>query len=475
MKLNYKQTILIGLAFLSISAFWQMYDNIIPLILKNSFDLGETVTGVIMAADNVLALFLLPFFGSLSDRTSTKIGKRMPFILTGTGLSVVFLLLLPVADRTRNLLLFITVLFLVLLAMGLYRSPSVALMPDLTPKPLRSQGNAVINLMGAVGGVYSLIMIRLLVGSGATPDYFPLFLSIALLMVLSVVILFCTVKENGSQQNTPAAQPKNNSARTVASAKSDISDDIKPSTTANSSDKSKTLTNSDQPEPLAEPDDAKQTSAAGKAYASDAALAPDVRRSLVFMLLSIALWFIAYNAVTTAFSRYATHVWGMEHGGYANCLMVATIAAIISYIPIGGISSRLGRKKTILIGVALLAFCYLCASFYNSYHATMNIFFGIIGFAWAAINVNSFPMVVEIASSGDVGKYTGYYYTFSMAAQVVTPIISGYLLEHVSYRTLFPYSVFFSVLAFFTMLMVKHGDSRPEKKGSVLENFDVDD
>lgn len=425
MKLNYKQTILIGLAFLSISAFWQMYDNIIPLILKNSFDLGETVTGVIMAADNVLALFLLPFFGSLSDRTSTKIGKRMPFILAGTGLSVVFLLLLPVADRNRNLLLFITVLFLVLLAMGLYRSPSVALMPDLTPKPLRSQGNAVINLMGAVGGVYSLIMIRLLVGSGATPDYFPLFLSIALLMVLSVAILFFTVKENRDSQNKDSLETKN------------IGDELN--------------------------------------VPACAALAPDVRRSLVFMLLSIALWFIAYNAVTTAFSRYATHVWGMEHGGYANCLMVATVAAIISYIPIGGISSRIGRKKTILIGVALLALCYLCAGFYNSYHVTMNLFFGIIGFAWAAINVNSFPMVVEIASSGDVGKYTGYYYTFSMAAQVVTPIISGYLLEHVSYRTLFPYSVFFSVLAFFTMLMVKHGDSRPEKKGSVLENFDVDD
>lgn len=422
MKLNYKQTILIGLAFLSISAFWQMYDNIIPLILKNSFDLGETITGVIMAADNVLALFLLPFFGSLSDKTDTKIGKRMPFIMTGTGLAVVFLLILPVADHSRNLLLFIIILFLLLLAMGLYRSPSVALMPDLTPKPLRSKGNAVINLMGAVGGVYSLIMIRLLVGSGTTPDYFPLFLSIALLMVICIAILFCTVKE---KKNLPETEEENETASNDAGA--------------------------------------------------DSALPPDVRKSLVFMLLSIALWFIAYNAVTTAFSRYATHVWGMENGGYANCLMVATVAAIISYIPIGAISSHIGRKKTILIGVAMLAFCYLCASFYNSYHITMNIFFAIIGFAWAAINVNSFPMVVEIASSGDVGKYTGYYYTFSMAAQVVTPIISGYLLEHVSYRTLFPYSVFFSVMAFFTMLMVKHGDSKPQKKGSMLENFDVDD
>lgn len=446
MKLNYKQTILIGLAFLSISAFWQMYDNIIPLILKNSFDLGETVTGVIMAADNVLALFLLPFFGSLSDKTNTKIGKRMPFILAGTGLSVIFLLLLPAADRARNLPLFIAVLFLVLLAMGLYRSPSVALMPDLTPKPLRSKGNAVINLMGAVGGVYSLIMIRALVGSGATPDYFPLFCSIALLMVVSVAILFCTVKEN--------TVPKNE-------------DNFKGNNTSNEAD----MQDKDSLSKKAESND----SAEKDRTSAKSTLAPDVRRSLVFMLLSIALWFIAYNAVTTAFSRYATHVWGMEHGGYANCLMVATVAAIISYIPIGAISSHIGRKRTILIGVALLAFCYLCASFYNSYHVTMNLFFGIIGFAWAAINVNSFPMVVEIASSGDVGKYTGYYYTFSMAAQVITPILSGYLLEHISYRTLFPYSVFFSVLAFFTMLMVKHGDSRPEKKGSMLENFDVDD
>ncbi len=450
MKLNYKRTILIGLAFLSISAFWQMYDNIIPLILKNSFGLGETVTGIIMAADNILALFLLPLFGLLSDRTDTKIGKRMPFILAGTVLSVIFLLILPAADRGRNLTLFIIILFLTLLSMGLYRSPSVALMPDLTPKPLRSKGNAVINLMGAVGGVYSLIMIQMLVGKGTTPDYFPLFLSIALLMVLCVAILFFTVKEKEAAREMPPEPETENGSAALEETE----------TESDTAVFEKTETESD-------------TTASEKRKGS--ALPPDVKRSLIFMLSSIALWFIAYNAVTTAFSRYATHVWGMENGGYANCLMVATVAAIVSYIPIGAISSRIGRKRTILIGVALLAFCYLCAAFYNNYHVTMNLFFGIIGFAWAAINVNSFPMVVEIASSGDVGKYTGYYYTFSMAAQVITPILSGYLLEHISYRTLFPYSVFFSVMAFFTMLMVRHGDSRPEKKSSVLESFDVDD
>lgn len=422
MKLNYRRTVLIGLAFLSICAFWQMYDNIIPLILKNTFHLGETVTGAIMAADNILALFLLPLFGSFSDRINTPIGKRMPFILTGTGLAFVFLLLLPLADRKGSLVLFIIALFLVLISMGLYRSPAVALMPDLTPKPLRSKGNAVINLMGAVGGVYALIMIRLLVGSGTTPDYFPLFLSIGLLMLVCIAILFFTIPEKKLRAQ------------------------------------------------ISEEDEAID---AGPAATSE--LPRDVKRSLLFILLSVALWYIAYNAVTTAFSRYATHVWGLENGGYANCLMVATVAAIISYIPIGALSSRIGRKRTILIGVALLTFCYLCASFYTSYHVTMNLFFGIIGFAWAAINVNSFPMVVEISASGDVGKYTGYYYTFSMAAQVITPILSGFLLEHVSYRTLFPYAVVFSVLAFCTMLMVKHGDSKPDRKKSMLENFDVDD
>ena len=421
MKLNYKRTTLIGLAFLSISAFWQMYDNVIPLILKNTFSLGETYTGVIMAADNILALFLLPMFGSLSDKVSTPIGKRMPFILAGTGFAFTFLMLLNYSNQSRNFLLFIGTLLLLLIAMGLYRSPAVALMPDVTPKPLRSKANAVINLMGAIGGVYTLIMIKFLVGKGDTPDYFPLFLSVGLLMLISVVILFLTIKENKLCSEMVEEEEVETTPKSTAD------------------------------------------------------LPKDVKRSLAFMLISIALWFIAYNAVTTAFSRYATHVWGLENGGYANCLMVATIAAILSYIPIGAIASHIGRKKTILIGIALLAFCFLCAGFMNQYHWIMNLFFAIIGFAWAAIGVNSLPMVVEIASAGDVGKYTGLYYTFSMAAQVVTPILSGFLLEYVSYRTLFPYAVVFSVAAFFTMTQVKHGDSKPVQKKDVLENFDVED
>ena len=423
MKLNYKKTILIGLAFLSISAFWQMYDNVIPLILKNTFGLGETFTGVIMAADNVLALFLLPFFGNLSDKINTPIGKRMPFILVGTAIAVTLIQVLGHANNIGSLPLFTGTLLVLLIAMGSYRSPAVALMPDLTPKPLTSKGNAIINLMGALGGVAALGMIKLLVGSGLTPDYRPLFTGVSVLMVVCVVILFLTIKENKLRKEMRVD-----------------------------------LTEEEMEQPQTTKD-----------------LPKDMKRSLSFILTSVSLWYVAYNAVTTAFSRYATQVWQMENGGYANCLLICTIAAIVSYLPIGMIASKIGRKKTIQLGVILLVICFLSAGVYSNYHGSLIIFFGMIGFAWAAINVNSLPMVIEIASAGEVGKYTGLYYTFSMSAQVITPVLSGILLEYVSYRTLFPYAVFFSICAFITISQVKHGDTKPLQKRSILENFDVED
>ena len=209
-KLNYKRTFYIGLAFLSISAFWQLYDNIIPLIMQSTFGLGETVTGAVMAMDNVLALFLLPVFGTFSDKVNTRWGKRMPFIVCGTMLAVTFMMLLPIADQGQNLILFVGGLFCALVSMGLYRSPAVALMPDLTPNHLRSKANAIINLMGAVGGVYTLLMIKLLVGSEETPNYMPLFVSVAALMVIAVGILCITIKENKLKRELKLTQQKEN-------------------------------------------------------------------------------------------------------------------------------------------------------------------------------------------------------------------------------------------------------------------------
>ena len=441
MKLNYKRTFFVGLAFLSISAFWQMYDNIIPLILQNTFGLGETVTGALMAADNVLALFLLPVFGALSDKVDTKMGKRMPFIACGTLLAVIFMLILPAADKRGSLVLFLAALFALLVSMGLYRSPAVALMPDLTPNKLRSKGNAVINLMGAVGGVYTLIMIKLLVGNGERPDYSPLFVSVAALMVIAVGILLLTINEKKVKEKVTAEVLEYEESAGV---------------TAMDEDKEEAL---------------EGVGGAGK----KAAMPREVKRSMAFLLASIFFWFTAYNAVTTAFSRYTKVVWKLEGGGFADCLMVATAAAIISYIPIGNISSKAGRKKTIMGGVVLMGLCYFAAIFAGTYHPVINIAFALIGIAWAAINVNSYPMIVEMSKGCDIGKFTGTYYTFSMTAQIFTPVLSGFLLENISYRTLFPYALIFSVLAFLTMSQVHHGDTRPDKKKSMLENFDVDD
>lgn len=451
MKLNYKRTVLIGLAFLSICAFWQMYDSIIPLILQNTFGIGETLTGAIMAADNVLAIFLLPLFGALSDKTDTRFGRRMPFIVTGTVLAVIFLMLLPIADRQVNVVLFIVSLFALLVSMGLYRSPAVALMPDLTPNKLRSKGNAIINLMGAVGGVYTLIMIKLLVGKGDRPDYMPLFVSVAALMVISVGILVITISEKKIKTKV-AAEIK--AYEDSTGLKVETEDTI-------------------EEEQLLEAEKNSSDGNMGKTVKMQ--MPPEVKRSMAFLLASIFLWFTAYNAVTTAFSRYTKVVWHLEGGGFADCLMVATVAAILSYVPIGNLAGRIGRKKTILVGIVLMSICYFAAIFVGQYHGLVNVAFAVIGIGWAAINVNSYPMIVEMSKGSDIGKFTGTYYTFSMAAQILTPILSGFLLENVSYRTLFPYAFVFSVLAFITMTQVRHGDARPDKKKSLLENFDVDD
>jgi len=437
MRLNYKRTFFVGLAFLSICAFWQMYDNVIPLMLKNTFGLGETITGVIMALDNVLALFLLPMLGALSDRVDTRLGKRTPFIIGGTAVAVIAVVFIPIAERQQNIILFIVFLGVVLFAMGTYRSPAVALMPDLTPKPLRSKANAVINLMGAIGGVYTLIMIKLLVRAHEDrTDYILVFLSVAALMVLSVLLLVITVKEKKIAEEIKAAEALEKLHGKNAD-KDVLSDEIPPE--------------------------------------SNEKLPANVRRSLLFILASIFLWFTAYNAVTTAFSRYVEVVWKLKPGGFTNALLIATVAAIFSYIPIGQIASKIGRKKTIIAGIILMTLSYLCGTLFVEYSPLINVVFAFTGMGWAAISVNSLPMVVEMCKNSDIGKYTGIYYTTSMSAQIITPVLSGILLENISYRTLFPYATFFSVASLCTMLLVKHGDSKPVKKASALENYDTED
>ena len=444
MKLNNKRTVIVGLAFLSICAFWQMYDNVIPLILTNTFHLNETFSGAIMAADNVLALFLLPFFGNLSDRTDTKLGKRMPFIIVGTIAAVLFLNILPFLDnsyaaepKTITMVMFVICLGLLLVAMGTYRSPAVALMPDVTPKPLRSKANAIINLMGAVGGILYLGVAAVMYPNSkvlglAHVNYQPLFLVVGGIMVAAVVILRFAVNEPKLAAENKALEAKH-------------------------------------PEwNLAEDDGS-----------GNEVLPAQVKKSLGFLLASIALWFIGYNGVTTWFTTYVAQVMGQGLGGASTCLLVATGGAIVSYIPIGELASRLGRKKTIMGGIVLLAVCFLLGYFLTTTSSTitpvMFVVFALVGFAWAAINVNSLPMVVEMCKGSDIGKFTGLYYSASMAAQVVTPILAGTLMRTISYKTLFPYAAFFVAMSFVTMLFVKHGDQKPEAKKGIKAFEDMDE
>jgi MFS family permease len=438
MKLNYKRTFFVGLAFMSISAFWQMYDNIIPLILKNEFNLKETISGVIMAIDNVLALFMLPLFGMFSDKVKSPLGKRTPFIVIGTALAVIAMSFIPYAAKTVNMTLFFVTLGIVLLAMSSYRSPTVALMPDITPKPLRSKANAVINLMGAVGGVYALVMSLLLLKDDDNNSYMKVFLTVSALMVGAVILLVITIRENKLSSEIRSLYP-------------DLEQEKE-----------------EQPAAGKEAD----SSAKKKLFMG---MPPQVRKSFFFILASIFLWFFAYNAVTTAYSRYAQVVWGLKEGGFAKPLLVAMAAAILSYIPIGIIASIIGRKKTIIAGIIMMTASYFFGALFINYSNWIMLVFVFTGIGWAAINVNSYPMVVEMCKGADVGKYTGIYYMFSMSSQIVTPIVSGALLEHVSYRTLFPYAVVFSVASLCTMLFVKHGDSRPPRKKELVENFDVED
>ena len=518
MKLNYKRTVMVGFAFFLICSFWQAYDNTIPLILTNKFGMSQTWSGVIMALDNVLALFLLPLFGHISDKCTSRHGRRTPFIVIGTLIAAVALVCLSFVDSAQlknlqdvsaiddpaalsviyeeekaatlltpsgekfilgqkfteeeftairsqitdgdsavtnpdytnyvvparqacawqmtaehpaTLIFFVVLLLIILVAMATFRSPAVALMPDVTLKPLRSKANAVINLMGSAGGILVLILGMVFATSAvhnSLMSYTGYFGIIAAVMLAALVVFMLTVHE--------------------------------PEWAAEMREQSVALGLEESGE---------------NGEGGGRRLSMDEIKSLVFILLSIVLWFFGYNAVTSKYSVYASNI---LHKDYNLTLIIAQAAAIVAYLPVGFIASKVGRKKTILAGVVMLTGAFTVAAFLNADSPTMlmNAMFALAGIGWATINVNSFPMVVELASGGDVGKYTGFYYTASMAAQVATPMLSGLLMDQFGMHVLFPYAAVFTTLAFFTMLMVKHGDSKPEPKSGieVLEDLEAD-
>lgn len=460
MKLNYKRTILVGFAFFLISAFWQAYDAIVPLILTNHFGLPQTASGAVMSIDNVLAVFLLPIFGAISDKVNTRFGKRTPFIFCGAIVAMISFIGLTFVDNyqlarvisagapdleaeaaaelalkltTENplpLVGFIATLLVVLLAMATFRSPAVALMPDVTVKPLRSKGNAIINLMGTAGGILVLVLGMVFATSkNHFMQYTPYVLAVVAIMATGLVIFLISVKEKKWAEEME---------------KESVRLGLEEAPAENENEEKRKL--------------------------SKGELA-----SLLLILASVALWYIGYNSITSKYSVYATNILGFD---FNLTLIIAQAAAIVSYIPVGMIASKVGRRKTILAGVAMLATAFAIGILIEPTTPEFIMFpvFILAGMGWATINVNSFPMVVELAKGGDVGKYTGYYYTASMAAQIVAPILSGFLYDLLGMRyTFFTFGAIFVAFSFVTMFFVKHGDAKPIAKKSALESLDVDD
>ncbi len=458
MKLNYKRVLLVGMAFFLIQAFWQAYDAIIPLILTNHFGLPQSASGAIMSIDNVLAVFMLPIFGALSDRVNTKFGKRTPFIFIGTIISVISFIGLTFIDNYQlakvinagipdmqnateaalkltlsnplALVGFIATLLVTLIAMAIFRSPAVALMPDVTVKPLRSKANAIINLTGTAGGIIVLVLGMVFATSKkAYMEYTPYVIAVCLVMVIGFIIFLISVKENKW-----AKEMEEESVRLgLEKAEVEVSN-------KNTSHK----------------------------------LSRAELKSFILILASVALWYIGYNSITSKYSVYATNILGFD---FNLTLIIAQAAAIVSYIPVGIIASKIGRRKTVLAGVIMLTLAFFFGIFVTPKTPELIMYpiFILAGIGWATINVNSFPMAVELAKQGDVGKYTGYYYTASMAAQIVAPILSGFLYDGFGMRfTFFTFGAVFVAFSFVTMLFVKHGDAQEIPQKSILEHLDVD-
>lgn len=414
-SLDWGRTLLVTLPFAGALAFWQAYDGIVPLILRDTFHMGDTLAGAVMALDNVCALFLLPLFGSLSDRCHSRLGRRTPFIIVGSLLAALLVPFLSVADRLESLPLFIGVLCLLLIVLSSYRSPCVALMPDVTPRPVRAKADAFNSLMAAAAGIIVMVSISLAVPNVERPSYLPVFIIVSVLIVLCTIVFTVFFREKQSVDK----MHEESIAMGVPEAEVDASDE------------------------------------GGKEKETDKV----VRRSLLGILLCVFFYFMASNAVTSAFSKYASQVWGAGGGSFANFQLVATLVTLISYMPMAGLSCRIGRKRTTYIGIGLMCLGGLSIFLTSGYTHLIYVWVSIAGIGMGTVATTIYPMIMEVASEKTTGRYTGYYYTASMSAQIITPILSGAVMEFIGYRYLYLYAIICAVLAALPLFLVKKGNT----------------
>lgn len=531
MKLDFKRTLFVGFAFMGIMCFWEVYDYIMPLILQRVFGMSYTEYGVIMALDNMLAIFLLPLFGHLSDKRNSRIGRRTTFILWGTILAVAFMICMAVVEhveyglvtkidvddpnavydymlqygsnwtgeekasidafiagwnnadiqtwfnglkaetleltdaqtalynkdfltpfyetqrlyaaqvRGENvglLVAFIIMLLAVLVAMASYRSPAIALMPDVTPKPLRSQANALITFMGGAGGLVSIIIYTIyntLAPERYSASHIWLFVTLGIIMLLMLIAFMSVVRENKFVQMRNEEEKRWNVV-----------------------DEEEVHCN----EPL------------GK----------EKRLSFFLILATVFMWFMGWNAIKSHLTTYATTILKFEDSFVSVINILNGAGGAIALLPVALLAAKFGRKKTILMGVVIAVCAFIPCIFLNDGMNKIGLMVGfticflVAGFGLVIINVNTLPMVTELAKGSNVGQYTGYYYVASMTAQAITPIIGGAILDHTSddqKGLLFVYGIACIAVAFVTMFFTKYGDNRPERKKKMVEYFGEDE
>lgn len=405
-KLDYRKTFVLGLGFLGITLSWSVYNSYVPIFLAELLKdnvYRTTLVGFIMTLDNIAAITLQPYFGAKSDTTWTRFGRRIPYLLVGVPVAAVAFALIPYARF--SMVSIIIVVGIMNLAMTVFRAPTVALMPDMTPSPLRSKANGIINFMGGLGALLAFFVFSSLYRMDPA---FP-FLATAALMVLIVGLLFLTIRES------KAVESSHDQSVGIVQAMIDVWTD------------------------------------------------PD--KSARNMLLAIFFWFVGWTGIEALFTLYGVEVWGMTPDQAAFSLGFFSLSFLIFAIPSGFLATAIGRKKTILAGVAGIGLVIIALRFANP-GSTLQALLLIGGLFWALVNINSYPMVVDMTSSAQTGAYTGLYYFFSSLSAIVAPPLFGRFMDAFGNQALFPCAFASLVVAFVFMMNVHRGEAPTVSPGA---------
>ncbi len=432
LKLNYKQTFLIGFGFLASSLAWSIYNSQVPLILSERFFLSGTLIGTIMTIDNFFGVIFQPLIGAWSDNTRTRVGRRMPWIICGLPICAVIFSLVPLQ---QTLVAFMVTIIAFNLIMALWRSPVISLMPDVTPAPLRSEANGIINMMGGLGSIIAFFVGGIL--SDIDESKFYAFFMATVIMMIALLVLMKYIREPDSLRfkkkngipirDTVANRWSQQSLTAMAlyRGKEDEEDE---------EDKQRSIT-------------------------AFLALSKSKKVSLVALLIAIFSWFLGFNAIETFFTLYATNTYGISGGQATMMLTGFSLTFLIFAIPAGLLAQKFGRKKVILIGLVGIIILFL-PILAEPKQWVVQILLIAGGACWACININSLPMVLEFSADKSIGSFTGYYYLFSFTAAIVSPITYGAIQDIFQTNDLlFLFAVICFGIALASMVFVKHGDN----------------